>query len=239
MSDKVKILYLAANPRDTSSLRLQEEARDLEERIRSGPHGQHFSVVHYLAVRPRDLLRGLQEEQPHILHFSGHATHDNEIVFQNEEGTSQPISSNDLRDLVEVFPGNLRLVLLVSCFGQKHAEALIQVIDFAIGMNQPLSDKGAVSFSAAFYQILAGGGSVRQAFDGARVLTSMEGRPVFASSDFLVKPGANADQSFIKELRQENGDAISPPSNSAITRLKDVTAGDVITTAGGTVNISK
>src|SRR3954452_1757562 len=107
MSDKIKILYLAANPTDTSHLRLQEEARDLQERIRSGPHGRAFKVVHYLAVRPRDLLRGLQEEQPHILHFSGHGTYNKEIVFQKDQGTSQPILPKDLVDLVRVFPGNL------------------------------------------------------------------------------------------------------------------------------------
>jgi hypothetical protein len=215
MSDKIKILYLAANPTDTSRLRLMEEARELQERIRSGAHGRAFKVVHYLAVQPRDLLRGLQEEQPHILHFSGHANYDKQILFQNDQGTSQPISPKDLVDLIKVFPGNLKLALLMLCFGRKHASALVQVIDFAIGMTKPILDKGAVSFSAAFYQALAGGSSVQQAFDGARAVMGMEGRTVFTSSDLLVRPGVNADEPFIKELASEQS-AVKEPGETTM-----------------------
>lgn len=216
MSDKIKILYLAANPTDTSRLRLLEEARELQERIRSGAHGRAFKVVHYLAVQPRDLLRGLQEEQPHILHFSGHANYDKEILFQNDQGTSQPISPKDLVDLIKVFPGNLKLALLMLCFGRKQASALVQVVDFAIGMKKPISDKGAVSFSAAFYQALAGGSSVQQAFDGARAVMGMEGRTVFTSSDLLVRPGVNADEPFIKELASEQSAVTQPRETTTV-----------------------
>src|SRR6185295_4195919 len=108
MSNKIKILYLAANPIDTGHLQLQEEARDLEERIRQGPHREAFAVIHFLAVRPRDLLRGLQEVRPHILHFSGHGNEDNEIVLQDEQGLSCPVAPRDLAELVNLFKTNLK-----------------------------------------------------------------------------------------------------------------------------------
>lgn len=203
MSDKIKILYLAANPTDTGHLRLQEEARDLAERIRLGPHREEFEVIHCLAVRPRDLLRGLQEVQPHIMHFSGHGNLDKQIVLQDDRGKSCPVAPKDLAELVELFKTNLKVALMSCCYGRSQAKAFSRVLDFTIGMDKPISDKGALIFSAAFYQVLASGGSVKQAFESARLLTRMEGRPVFQVSDLLVRKGAEAElnRPFVEMLR--------------------------------------
>lgn len=200
MSSKIKILFLAANPIDTGALQLGKEARELEGRIRQGRHRDNFEVLHLLAARPEDLLRGLQEIEPHILHFSGHGTLNKEIVLQGDDGSSRPVAPQDLTDLVILFKSNLKLALLSSCFARRQAEALNEVLDFTIGMDKPISDEGAVSYSATFYQVLASGGSINQAFHSARLVTSMEGRPVFETSDLLVRPGANADQPFIEVL---------------------------------------
>ncbi len=53
-----KILLLAANPKHTSPLRLDEELRDLEEGLRRAQH--------------RDIQRVMLDESPQIVHFSGH-----------------------------------------------------------------------------------------------------------------------------------------------------------------------
>lgn len=200
MPDKIKILYLAANPTDTGHLRVQEEARDLQERIRLGTRRDDFEVIHCPAVRPRDLLRGLQEVQPHIIHFSGHGNYDKQIVLQDDGGKSCPLAPEDLAGLVELFKTNLKVALMSCCYGRTQAEALNRVLDFTIGMDDPISDAGAVSFSAAFYQVLASGGSVKQAFESARLLTRMEGRPVFQVSDLLVRKGAELNTPFVEVL---------------------------------------
>jgi hypothetical protein len=223
---KIKILYLAANPTDTGHLQLQEEARDLEDRISQGIYRDKFEVVHCLAVRPRDLLRGLQVTQPHILHFSGHGNYDREIVFQGDDGTSQPIAPQDLADLVKLFKTNLKVVLLSCCFGQRQAVALQHVVDFTIGMDKPISDKGAVHYSAAFYQVLASGGSVRQAFEAARLITMMEGQPVFEKSDLFIGADAVADEPLINVLPGHQVDQKRAPaqSNHTTAELTDVIA---------------
>jgi hypothetical protein len=200
MPDKIKILYVAANPRDTGYLRLAEEARELTARIQQSANRDSFEVIYLHAVRPQDLLRKLQEEEPHILHFSGHGSEDQEIVLETENGTSQPIDPQDLADLVEQFKTNLKVAVMSCCFGRRQAAALNQVLDFTIGMNNPISDLGAVNFSANFYQVLASGGSINQAFEGARVVTRMQGRQVFEKSDLLVREGADANEPFINLL---------------------------------------
>ena len=61
MTDKIKILYVAANPRDTSNLRVATEARELTMRMRQSLNRDAFEIVCFFAVRPQDLLRGLQD----------------------------------------------------------------------------------------------------------------------------------------------------------------------------------
>lgn len=220
MSDKIKILYLAANPLDTGHLRLQEEARELEERIRLGTRREDFQVIHCLAVRPRDLLRGLQEFHPHIIHFSGHGNYDKQIVLQDDAGQSCPVAPEDLTALVGLFKTNLKLALMSCCYGRPQAEALRGVLDFTIGMDEPIDDEGAVSFSAAFYQVLASGGSVKQAFESARLLTRMEGRPVFQVTDLLVREGAEAElnRPFVDVLPPRAAEEFTKGGGNSVTQ---------------------
>lgn len=238
MPDKIKILFLAANPIDTGHLRLQEEARDLEERIRLGLRREAFEVVHCPAARPRDLLRGLQEVQPHIIHFSGHGSYDKQIVLQDDAGQSRPVAPEDLADLVGLFKTNLKLALMSCCYGRSQAEALNRVLDFTIGMDQPISDVGAVSFSAAFYQVLASGGSIKQAFESARLLTRMEGRPVFEVSDLLVREGADVNKPFVEALPSPHSEAtVAPPVGNRVEQhLSDTKTGHVTGVAGNNNN---
>jgi len=241
MSDKIKILYLAANPLDTGHLRLQEEARDLQERIRQSTRREDFEVIHLLAVRPKDLLRGLQEIQPHVIHFSGHGNYDKQIVLQDDSGQSCPVAPEDLAQLVSLFSTNLKVALMSCCYGRTQAEALRRILDFTIGMDEPISDEGALSFSAAFYQVLASGGSIRQAFEAARLLTRMEGRPVFNVSDLLVREGAEdkLNEPFINVLPPRPGNADAPVRrNQATTNLNNSDAGVVTTVAGDGTRIN-
>lgn len=203
MTNKLKILYLAANPLDTGHLRIAAEERELTARIRQGLDRDAFEIVCFQAVRPQDLLRGLQEVKPHILHFSGHGNLDKQIVLETEDGRSQPIAPQDLAELVKHFKTNLKVAVMSCCYGREQASALNQVLDFTIGMDNPISDSGAVNFSANFYQVLASGGSIRQAFEAARLVTSMQGRKVFETSDLLVQPGAKADEPFINLLPRD------------------------------------
>lgn len=229
MTNKIKILYLAANPLDTSHIRIAAEVRELTSRIRQGLDRDDFEIVCYFAVRPQDLLRGLQEVKPHILHFSGHGNLDKQIVLETEDGKSQPIAPQDLADLVKQFKTNLKLAVMSCCYGREQANALNEVLDCTIGMDNPISDGGAVNFSANFYQVLASGGSIRQAFEAARLVTTMQGRKAFGTSDLLVQSGANADEPFVSLLPRDEQAVEKAPKETAagsgIIQIRDSKVG--------------
>jgi hypothetical protein len=72
MKKKTKILIVAANPKDTSRLRLDEEVREIEAALQRSSRRAAFTIKSIWAPRPRDLRRALLDEQPRIVHFSGH-----------------------------------------------------------------------------------------------------------------------------------------------------------------------
>jgi len=68
----IKILFLAANPSDTSRLRLDEEVRAIEEALRESEFRNRFELHSHWAVRIDDLQKLLLRYKPDIVHFSGH-----------------------------------------------------------------------------------------------------------------------------------------------------------------------
>jgi AAA-like domain len=67
-----KILFLAANPKGTSPLRLEQEARDISDELRRAHQGDQFQLEQRWAVRSRDIQQAMLDVCPQIVHFSGH-----------------------------------------------------------------------------------------------------------------------------------------------------------------------
>ena len=79
--DKVKILFLAANPKNTPTLQLDEEIRAITQKIRSSEYRDSLELISAWAVRADDLLQVFNEHKPHIVHFSGHGSSEGEIIL--------------------------------------------------------------------------------------------------------------------------------------------------------------
>ena len=64
---KKQILFLAANPAGTPALKLDEEAREIQEEIQRANPRDPFEFVTRMAARPMDLLRALRDVKPTIV----------------------------------------------------------------------------------------------------------------------------------------------------------------------------
>ncbi|WP_437299123.1 CHAT domain-containing protein [Sorangium sp. So ce426] len=160
----IKVLFLAANPRSTTQLGLGREIRQIEDRIRSASHRDAVTFASRWAVRPDDLQLALLEERPHVLHFSGHGTHDEKIVLEDSEGGIAFVDKGALSDLIGILGDNLQMVVLNACYSEPLAEALTQHVACAVGMHEPIGDLAATEFAASFYRALGFGRTVDEAF---------------------------------------------------------------------------
>ncbi|MBR8841030.1 MAG: hypothetical protein DSM106950_45525 [Stigonema ocellatum SAG 48.90 = DSM 106950] len=97
------ILILAANPTNTSRLRLDAEVREIEEGLQRASKGGQFRLVQKWAVRSRDFYRAILEHQPQIVHFCGHGTGSDGIVLEDDTGQSTLVEKEALSKLFKLF----------------------------------------------------------------------------------------------------------------------------------------
>ncbi|MEW6182508.1 MAG: CHAT domain-containing protein [Bacillota bacterium] len=163
---QVKVLFLAANPSSSSRLALDEEARAIEEKVRDAKHRDLIAVRTRWAVQPEDLQQALLEDEPTVVHFSGHGGGAVGIVLHATDLSEERLVTADvLADLFRVLKDGIRVVVLNACCSDVQAQAIVKEIDFVIGMSDSIGDEAARVFAAAFYRGLAFGRSVRTAFE--------------------------------------------------------------------------
>ncbi|MEM6801722.1 MAG: CHAT domain-containing protein [Bacteroidota bacterium] len=199
-----KILFLAANPTDTGKLRLGAELRDIEEGLKLAEHRDAFELESRFAVRAKDLSRAMLEEEPRIVHFSGHGvkfedgkltsdehfrffswekgeeeeklkTYGGGIALEDSQGKAKLVSSKALGDLFELFKEQIECVLLNACYSEAQADEILKHIPYVIGMNTAVPDETAIVFAVGFYDALGAGRDIEFAFKLAKNRIALEG----------------------------------------------------------------
>jgi AAA-like domain/TIR domain/CHAT domain len=159
-----KILILAANPKDTSKLRLDEEVRAIKQRLRQAKERDTFVVESEWAVRTSDIQQALFDFEPQIVHFCGHGVGEEGLAFENDSGQAQLVSATALAGLFKLFKSQVECVLLNACYSEVQAAAIAKHIPYVVGMKQAIGDKAAIAFADGFYGALGAGRSFEDAF---------------------------------------------------------------------------
>ncbi len=170
----IKILLLAANPKDSSPLQLNQEIREIDREITHAKFGAQFKFEYKVAVRLSDLLEYLEEVQPDIVHFSGHGNTTSGIILEDDVGNSRPISKESIKEIFSLLKGKIRCIVLNACYSEAQANALAEDIDCVVGMLGSIDDQAALEFSREFYRQLANGKDVATALKLARTYIADE-----------------------------------------------------------------
>ena len=206
--NRCKILFLAANPAGTNPLALDEESRQIEQRIRAAEHRDSLELITKWAVHPDDLLQYLNQYRPHVVHFSGHGTDTDQILLADDARQVSPVSAAALRQLFTILKDNVRVVVLNACYSQAQAQAIVEVIDCAVGMKRAIGDQAAIAFSGAFYGAIGFGRSAQDAFDQGKTALMLHGIPEEDTPTLVLRKGVDPRRLFIVE---EERPAEEPP----------------------------
>lgn len=162
----VRILFLAANPKSTSRLALDEELRAIQQRLRLSGAADRFDLRAEWAVRADELPAALMRHKPRIVHYSGHGSESGEILLSSSTGSDVvPVSADTLKRLFRILSRDILCVVLNGCYTALQATALAEVLPCTVGMSTGISDSAAVAFAAGFYEALAFGQSLQIAFE--------------------------------------------------------------------------
>ncbi len=170
---EIRLLFIAANQSDPNwdRLSLDEESRQIRQKISEAQARDLFNIRTLLNARWSDLRQELQNFNPHIIHFSGHGGEEGQLYFLSDDGKPHPVKVTAIKRLFATHkedptvPCALQLVVFNACYSEAQAKAVIESIDFAIGMNREIGDDVAVAFSAAFYNSIASKRPVKTAFE--------------------------------------------------------------------------
>ena len=160
------ILILAANPKNTAPLRLDEEIREIDEGLRRANKRELYKLEQKWAVRSRDFYRAILDYQPHIVHFCGHGAGEDGIVLEDDTGKMALVQTNALASMFKLFAKKgVECVILNACYSEVQAEAISQYVNYVVGMKRAVGDKAAVAFAVGFYDAIAAGFTVEEAYD--------------------------------------------------------------------------
>ncbi len=173
---KKKILFLGANPSDKVQLRLGEEVREIDSALSIAKYRDRFSLSQKWAVRSRDVRRAILEENPQIVHFSGHGE-PGYLVWEDSNGHSKCVEPIALAKLFRLSADKVQCVLLNACYSEPQAEAIAQDIDYVIGMSHEISDEAAIEFAVGFYDALGSGKTIEEAYYSGCIAIQLEGIP--------------------------------------------------------------
>ena len=195
--ETITVLFFATNPKGTSQLRLDEEARSIQEMIRKSEHRDSISFVTRWAVRPLDILQAINEINPDVIHFSGHGAVSGDLILENTDGSPKPVTKEAITQTIMSSSDKIHLLFFNACFSYEQAQEIVQHVDAAIGMTTSIGDEAACTFAAQFYSSLGFGHSLKKAFEqakGAMMLVS----PTEADTPALyTKEGIDADATYI------------------------------------------
>ena len=180
----LRLLGIVSSPNEAyEQLDVERERRNLEialSRLREmGAVELHWLEQATLGA----LLRALQAETFHGLHYIGHGAYDEDsergvLLFEDDSGWASPVSGDKLGMVLHDF-SSLRLAVLNACEGARTgrsdpfagvAGALVQRdIPAVVAMQFEISDEAAISFAGGFYRPLAAGFPVDASLAAARL----------------------------------------------------------------------
>ncbi|HKO98585.1 MAG TPA: hypothetical protein VJU86_16425 [Pyrinomonadaceae bacterium] len=222
MTEKIKILFLSSNPWTTSRILVDEEEREIFEKLQEGPYRDRFELHRHAAIRPIDLQRLLMMYKPHIVHFSGHGSKQHKIILGGKPGRGKQVDQHGMVKLFALYKSHVRLVVLNACFTKTQAQSLSQVIDFSVGAGKGIGDKEGVAFAGAFYRALSFGKSVKAAFESAEAELALTKMPRTKGIGFFVREGITddwfpCDESDLRNNSGSSGKSLTRLSNHAIS----------------------
>lgn len=162
---KQVILFLAANPAGTSSLKLAAECAEIQRELTMTLNREDFHFESRWAVTIGELMRHLTELDPVVIHFSGHGGHGGGLVLQDDHGQPQEVPARALGMIVAAAGRNVRLIVLNACYSTAQASALRSKVDCVVAMDGAIQDDAARAFAVRFYGALGNRRSVGNAVE--------------------------------------------------------------------------
>jgi hypothetical protein len=139
------------------------------------------------AVRISDFRQGLLDFNLKIVHFCGYGSGDEGLIVEDENGQSKLLTTDALVNLLKVCAKYIKCVILSASYSEVQAKEIAKYIDYVIGMSDTLQDKAAIEFAKGFYDALAAGMSIENAYEIGNNAIQLENIPGYLTPKLNMK----------------------------------------------------
>jgi Effector-associated domain 11 len=182
------ILFMGANPPDTSKVQIEIEHSRISSEL-----DNKFNLKVAKFVSATEIPKLITANKPYIIHFSGHgkdpesgehgATSGDSrlialpsdyskrggiVVFDNDMRKMKILEDNQLeylfKTVVNGFKIPIEVALFNSCYSESQAKVLGKYIPYVIGSSLAIKDDIAIAFAVGFYYGIANGNTIEEAF---------------------------------------------------------------------------
>lgn len=228
----IKVLFLSANPWDTARLNIDEEIHQISQRVRRGEYRKLFDIRQAPSVRATDLPYELMDNSPDVVHFSGHGLRAGDLLFVRDGNlAAHPIPAATLARVFRQLREKIKCVVLNACYSDHQARAIVESVPCVIGMSRAVPDATAIAFAAGFYEALAFGKSIADAFELGLAQIELTSGVNPQSSDIprlLVRSGEDAAKIYLarqaEPAREREADLrqAAPPTRPTGVRTQKI-----------------
>lgn len=171
----LRVLYMTANPE--MDLRTEVEVRNVQQAVKRALHRELIDIQYRPAATPEDLLDGLNDVRPHVVHFSGHAGNA-ALLFDNasiESPEGHHVPFDLLARVLCATADPPTLLVLNGCDTLDGADVLLEATPVIIAMATEVSDLAASAFAARFYAAVASAQPIGPALRQGSVVLDLMG----------------------------------------------------------------
>ena len=154
---KLRVLYLLANPASQESLRTDAEFRLVQDEVRGSKHRAKIELIISPAADTKSILNGINDHRPQIVHFSGHGGNNGIWLDDGKvhKSIGRSMGFDLLTETLSATTAPPRLLVLNACDTLAGAKRILEAVEVVIAMSDSISDIGAATFAAQFYAAIA------------------------------------------------------------------------------------
>lgn len=200
---KEHLLFLSANPTETSDIQGTKEF----EQIRETLNDKVFKTTPYHNLRFDQLGNIFLKDAKGVtfLHLSAHGEKEDTdgehlLLLEDDEGDPDPISMDHLGPLLNIYcEGHpLTCIFFNVCYSSYILEHLATISNYLIGVDAKVKTPFAIHFSQTFYQTLNYGRTIPESFNIAQLTVQSQGLPL--DKFILVDNTSSSNYNSVREL---------------------------------------
>jgi hypothetical protein len=193
----LKVLFLAPH---VGGLTPRAQLQAIKRSVAQARFPRSIRFKSVFQVHVNTLFQELNQETPHVFHFSGKQS-GGDILMRTENGGLTTVSDMALAGMFQSLDEGLQLVIIDTCFSLRCATTIAKAVPFAMGVEGDIYEEDATAFYSLFYQAIASGRSLKDAAAQAR--SSLKFKNVSASQTPQLRCSAGADPAKVFLVRPD------------------------------------